>query len=74
MLEIEIYEVDYSVSPGGVNCWEANVQGYGESKCYSDFKSAGEALNHMLLVYPEQELNVNVMSLATYFKLEEVNA
>ena len=68
MLEIEIYEVDYSVSPGGVNCWEANVQGYGESKCYSDFKSAGEALNHMLLVYPEQELNVNVMSLATYFK------
>ena len=74
MLEIEIYEVDYSVSPGGVNCWEANVQGYGESKCYSDFKSAGEALNHMLLVYPEQELNVNVMSLATYFKLEEANA
>ena len=74
MLEIEIYEVDYFVSPGGVNCWEANVQGYGESKCYSDFKSAGEALNHMLLVYPEQELNVNVMSLATYFKLEEVNA
>ena len=74
MLEIEIYEMDYSVSPGGVNCWEANVQGYGESKCYSDFKSAGEALNHMLLVYPEQELNVNVMSLDTYFKLEEVNA
>ena len=74
MLEIEIYEVDYSVSPGGVNCWEANVQGYGESKCYSDFNSAGEALNHMLLVYPEQELNVNVMSLATYFKLEEANA
>ena len=74
MLEIEIYEVDYSVSPGGVNCWEANVQGYGESKCYSDFRSAGEALNHILLVYPEQELNVNVMSLATYFKLEEVNA
>ena len=68
MLEIEIYEMDYSVSPGGVNCWEANVQGYGESKCYSEFKSAGEALNHMLLVYPEQELNVNVMSLATYFK------
>ena len=68
MLEVEIYEMDYSVSPGGVNCWEANVQGYGESKCYSEFKSAGEALNHMLLVYPEQELNVNVMSLATYFK------
>ena len=68
MLEVEIYEMDYSVSPGGVNCWEASVQGYGESKCYSEFKSAGEALNHMLLVYPEQELNVNVMSLATYFK------
>ena len=67
MLDVEIYEVDYSVSPGGVNCWEMIIG----DKCYSDFKTAGEALNHILLIYPEKELNVNVMSLATYFKLEE---
>jgi hypothetical protein len=74
MINIQIYEMDYSVSPGGVNCWEATiatVDGYGESKCYSNFRTAGHALDHMLSIYPDKELNVNVKSLAAYYKLEE---
>ena len=70
-MEIDIFEVEYSVSPCGVDCWEAEVRGYGETKNYSEYKTAGEALNHMLSLYGEEELNINVISLTAYAKLEE---
>ena len=63
-LNVEIYEMDYSVSPGGVNCWEVSVDEW----CVSDFKTAGDALNYVLDKYPNQELNLNVKSLNWYFK------
>jgi hypothetical protein len=66
--QIEIYEMDYSVSPGGINCWEATIRGYGESSTISDFKSAGEALNYVLDRYPSEMINCSVMSLQTYEK------
>jgi hypothetical protein len=70
-MEIDIFEVEYSVSPGGVDCWEAEVRGYGQTTNYSEYKTAGEALNHMLSLYGDNELNVNVISLTAYAKLEE---
>jgi len=70
MLEVEIYEMNYSVSPGGIDCWEMTI----DNKCYSDFKTAGHALDHLLLMYPEQEFDLSVTSLASYFKREEINA
>ena len=67
-LNIEIYEMNYACSPGGVDCWEATIQGYGTSTTLSDFKTAGDALNYVLDKYPNQELDLNVKSLNWYFK------
>ncbi len=67
-VDVEIYEMNYSCSPGGVDCWELNIQDYGYSKCVSDFKTAGDALQYVLDNYPHQELNLNVRSLNWYFK------
>ena len=67
-LNVEIYEMNYACSPGGVDCWEATIQGYGTSTTLSDFKTAGDALNYVLDKYPNQELNLNVKSLNWYFK------
>jgi hypothetical protein len=68
MINAQIYEMEYSVSPGGVDCWEATIYGYGYSTNYTDFKSAGEALNFLINEYPEEELNINVMDLKAYHK------
>ena len=68
----EIFEDEYSVSPGGVDCWEMEVRtGIGEHKNYSDYKTAGEALNHLISLYPDEQLSINITSLKAYFKLEE---
>lgn len=63
-IKAEIYEMDYSCSPGGVNCWEINVNDY----CYSDFKTAKDAIQFLLDKYPCKELQLNVKSLNWYFK------
>ena len=66
----EIYEVEYSVSPGGVDCWEMEVRtGIGQHTNYSEYKSAGEALNHLLSLYPDEQVSVNITSLYAYNKL-----
>jgi hypothetical protein len=63
-LNVEIYEMNYACSPGGVDCWEVSIDGW----CVSDFKTAGEALQYVLDKYPYDELNLNVKSLNWYFK------
>ena len=68
----EIFEVEYSVSPGGVDCWEMEVrEGIGQHKNYSEYKTAGDALNHLISLYPDEQITVNVTSLNAYFKMEE---
>lgn len=67
-MQVEIYEVNYSCSPGGIDCWELNIQGYGYSTCISDFKTAGDALNYLVKHYPDQAMDINVRSLDWYFK------
>ena len=62
--QVAIYEMEYSCSPGGVNCCEASINEW----CVSDFKKAGDALNYVLDNYPNHELNLNVKSLNWYFK------
>jgi hypothetical protein len=68
-INVEIYEMNYAVSPGGVDCWEATVRGYGESKTMSDFSTAGEALNYIVDKYPDELINLTVMSLQHYEKV-----
>ena len=68
----EIYEVEYSVSPGGKDCWEMEVRtGIGQHKNYGEYRTAGEALNHLLSLYGDEQITINVTSLNAYNKLEE---
>ena len=66
-MKVEIYEMEYSVSPGGKDCWEATVYTrLGHSSNYSEYRSAGEALDHLLSIYPGVELELDVTSLEAY--------
>jgi hypothetical protein len=67
-LKVEIYEMEYSVSPGGVDCWEVNIQDYGTSRCVSDFDTAGQALNWVVDQYPDKMIELTVTSLPAYEK------
>lgn len=67
--------MEYSVSPGGVDCWELNIEHryndslvYGPGRCVSDFKTAGDAVNWLLDRYPEQMLELTITSLNAYYK------
>jgi hypothetical protein len=67
MLQARIFEMEYSVSPGGIDCWELEVrESIGHSTNYSDFKSAGEALDYLINLYPASEHDVHITSLAAY--------
>ena len=66
--QVAIYEMNYSCSPGGVDCWEATINGYGTSTTGSDFKTAGEALNWVLDRYPDEMLELTVVSSPAYEK------
>ena len=66
--QVAIYEMNYSCSPGGVDCWEATINGYGTSTTGSDFKTAGEALNWVLDRYPDEMLELTVVSYPAYEK------
>ena len=66
--QVAIYEMEYSCSPGGVDCWEATINGYGTSSTASDFKTAGEALQWVLDRYPERLLELTVISQSYYQK------
>jgi hypothetical protein len=67
-LNVEIYEMNYSCSPGGVDCWEAIVRKGYDSICYSDFYSAGEALNYVIDKFPDEMLELTVTTLPAYEK------
>lgn len=70
MILAEIFEVEYSVSPGGIDCWEMEVRtGIGQHTNYSEYKTAGDALNHLLSLYSADQLNITITSLPAYNKL-----
>jgi hypothetical protein len=65
--KVEIYEVNYSVSPGGIDEWEMNIhtpQNYVAH--FSEFKTASEALEFAMEHYPTRELSVSIKSLEWY--------
>ena len=70
-LKVEIFEVNYSVSPGGVDQWEMNVYLPNHTAHFYGFKTAGETLEFLLEEYPTQEFNINIKSLEWYFANEE---
>lgn len=78
-LQVEIFEVDYSVSPGGINQWEMIVHlprplkgiNSKETAYFTEFNTLNEALEFVMNHYPTRELNVNIKSLQWYYANEE---
>jgi len=72
-MKVEIWEmecVQFHYSDNNKNCWDARVYpALGHSSEYSGYNSAGEALDHLLSVYPDVELEVTVTTNAAFYKL-----
>lgn len=68
-MQLNIYEVEYSCSPGGVDKWEVSkangqfIQG--------DFDSAEQALTFVLSKFKGQRLSIQISSLEAYHKLSD---
>ena len=63
MRSINIYEVEYSCSPGGVDCWE--LEENGTDFFQGDFDTAEDAISYALLKFEGKEINLNIKSLQT---------
>ena len=63
MKDLDIYEVEYSCSPGGVDKWE--IQEREGDFFQGDFDTAGNAISYALLKFDGEELNFNIKSLKT---------
>ena len=69
---INIYEMEYSCSPGGVDKWE--VEEEGSDDLLGLFDTAEEAISYALMDFKGQELNLNIKSLEWYHAQEEFKA
>jgi hypothetical protein len=65
-IKVEIYEVNYSVSPGGVDCWEMTMDLGNYKPHFGEFKTASEALEFAMEHFPTRELSVRIKSLEWY--------
>ena len=72
-LSAQIYEIEYSCSPGGVDCFAVEVGEFGgpDFAYREDFESAPDALAWLISNYPATQLNVTVQTLAWYFTTED---
>jgi hypothetical protein len=70
MKDLDIYEVEYSCSPGGVDKWE--IQEREGDFFQGDFDTAENAISYALLKFNGEELNFNIKSLES-MRSEEKN-
>jgi hypothetical protein len=63
MTDLDIYEVEYSCSPGGVDKWE--IQEREGDFFQGDFDTAEDAISYALYKFDGKEINLNVKSLKT---------
>ncbi len=70
-VKVEIYEVNYSVSPGGEDCWEMTMDLGNYQPHFGEFKTATEALEYAMDLLPVRELSVSIKSLNWYHANEE---
>ena len=73
-LSAQIYEIEYSCSPGGVDCFAVEVGEFDSPDFVyrEDFDSAPDALAWLISNYPATQLNVTVQTLAWYFTTEGI--
>lgn len=65
-MNVNLYEIDYSVSPGGINMWALEVYHSLGNSSYCEFKTPAEALKWLINRYPKSEIDLNVRSLGFY--------
>jgi hypothetical protein len=65
-MNAELYEIDYSCSPGGINMWGLDIRDSLYHSSYAEFRNPAQALNWMLKRYPASEINLSVRSLDWY--------
>ena len=64
-MKFSIYEINYSVSPGGEDTWAVSSE---EANWYEEgFDSAEQAFRCITRLYPKEVLEIEVKSLAWYF-------
>ena len=61
MKDLDIYEVEYSCSPGGVDKWE--VQERGGEFFQGDFDTAEDAISFALSKFGSEEINLNIKNI-----------
>jgi hypothetical protein len=76
LMNVNIYEVNYSVSPGGVDQWEMTIDFPKYTAHFGEFESAPQALEFAMKHLPTSELCVNIKSLEwyEYREAKEANA
>jgi hypothetical protein len=67
-MNIEMYEIEYSCSPGGEDMWVVDVRDSIGHSTYKEFYTPSSALKWLLAKYPDKELNLTIRSLAWYHK------
>jgi hypothetical protein len=65
-MNAELYEIDYSVSPGGINMWALDIKHSLGNSSYSEFRTPAQALNWLIKRYPESEFDLNIRTLGWY--------
>lgn len=68
-MDINIYEVEYSCSPCGVDKWEMEERD--GDFFQGNFDTAEDAISFALLKYDGQEININIKSLKWYHSQQE---
>ena len=69
MKDLNIYEMEYSCSPGGIDKWE--IEERDGDFFQGDFDTAEDAISFALLKFDGEELNFNIKSLKWNNKQQE---
>jgi hypothetical protein len=67
-MNVELYEIEYSCSPGGVDMWAVDVRDSIGHSIYQEFRSSSSALKWLLNKYPDKEINLTIRSIAWFHK------
>lgn len=69
-MKAALYEIEYSVSPGGKDQWALEVRvGLGHT-FYAEFDTPAQALQHLLDTYGDTEINLDIQTLKSVENME----
>lgn len=66
MKKLDIYEVEYSVSPGGIDCWEISERD--GDFIAGDFATINDAITYLMDKYGSEAIDLRIRSLEWLYK------